>query len=162
MKTSHALGLGMALAALAVPGAAGADKGLGPAYDTKYRSLGIFETFGTPNGAVTVTVEEIETIDCSGCDTQYFGPGIVFHLTNNTKRPVCTALVFNARKPDGRREKWGSGTAIYLKGGKTAKKVAGHYYINAGDIGQVSVGYSSKAYVWEPNPDKTCPKVNLG
>lgn len=152
----------MALAALTVPGAAGAAKGLGPYYSIQYESLGIIDDFVSSTGKLRIMTEEIQTVNCAGCDTQYLAPGAVIHVKNLTKKPLCFAIVFKPTRPDGRREQWGSGTAYYLKGGKTAKQVAGLFYINGGDLTQTNLQGEILNYTWEPNANKTCPKVKLG
>ena len=145
-----------------LPTSAGADKGLGELYNTEYRRLGVIDTYNVPSGVVSVIVQEIETINCKGCDTTWFGPGLIFHMRNNTKKPVCAAFVFTPDGSDYRRHKWGSGVPYYIKGGKTLSKIGGLFFISSGDLGTVKLGHSTKTYVWEPNPDKTCPKVNFG
>lgn len=146
------------IAALAVSPAL-AEKGLGPYYDTKYESWGITNTHPSRDGSVVVEAEEIRTINCNGCDTQWLAPGVVFHMRNMSKKPICAAFTFGTTSTGRRPTEWGSGAAYYLKGGKQAKKFAGLFYISGGGSGTRDIGYSYKIVTWAPGANKSCDRT---
>ena len=112
-------------AALACAGpAAAATKGIGEYYNQKYESYGSSERMRSTDGRVAVIEESIETINCSGCDTVWYGPGVLLHLQNVGDRPVCAQLDFTrADEDDYSIDEFGSGSVHYIKPGKTAAQV---------------------------------------
>jgi len=143
--------------AIAVSSAALADKGLGEAYNLKYEAYGITDTHVSNDGTVAVDVQDIATINCGGCDTVYYGAGIIFHLRNLTSNPICASLVFDrADTRDYQLSTWGSRNIYHLKGGKRAQKIGGIYTVNGGDERSVNLGYSWSIHTWTPIAKKTC------
>ena len=138
-------------------GPAIAGQGLGDAYATKYESLGIIDRMSSQYDEVVIDVEDIETINCGGCDYVWYGPGSIFHMRNVTRQPICASLDFTP--VDDRSwfvHRWGSGVAHYLKPGQTLKKIGGLYTISTGETGSVDLGYSWEIRTWEPVAKNDC------
>lgn len=148
----------VALAATALSMAASpvlAGTGLGPLYGMKYESRGISQTVISDDGRVAMSIEEIETINCSGCDTVWYAPGRIFHLRNVTKEPLC--VVLNFTRDDTRAEHWGSGEVHYIKAGKTLAKAGGVYDFSDGnDSVAVDTGFSFSIETWKPRSKNDC------
>lgn len=136
--------------------AAWGGKGLGPYYNMKYQSYGTFEALRTTDGQVQVLGEEIETINCGGCDTVLYAPGILFHIKNLGKAPVCVEFKFTPSAKSRGPERFGSGTIVHLKKGKTASKIGGLFYVNGGETGTVDTGYDMTVRHWAPIEKGKC------
>lgn len=145
------------VASLALAGtAAFANKGLGPLYNQKYQSNGIVSTDFSSDGQVALSAESIDTINCSGCDTVWYGPGTVFHLRNVGKTPICASFTFTPRSSDYGLHQWGSGTAYYIKAGKQAYQAGGIFYISTGQTGSADLGYTGSIRTWRPVAKNDC------
>ncbi len=149
---------GIAAVALACAGpAAAAKKGIGPLYNTKYESYGSSERSRSDDGSVAVLEESIETINCGGCDTVWYGPGVLFHLQNLTKTPICAQLDFDrVGKDDYMVDEFGSGSVHYIKGGQTASQVGGIYVISTGGTESHNVGWGGQLHTWAPLGKNNC------
>ncbi len=144
-----------AFACTATPAAA--QKGLGPAYNMKYKSEGIVATDYTTDNAIEWTAEDIYTINCGGCSTVWYGPGTIFHLRNTTKIPLCASFEFTPEDPnDWIVHRWGSGTAYYLKPGQRMKKVGGLYTVSTGEGGTANLRYTYTLRRWSPAGKNRC------
>ena len=157
MRRKLGLGVVAGLALLGISASAFAEKGLGPLYNTKYRSNGIYQTIMSANQKVALDEESIDTINCGGCDTVWYGPGSIFHVRNVTKKAICVAFEFKPR--DRQLDTWGSKGIYYLKSGKTLKKIGGMYVISSGQTGSVGMGYEYSLTALEPRSDKSCPDI---
>lgn len=154
MKLFAWVGAVLALILAGTPAYAG--KGLGPLYNTRYESSGVVDTHASADGRVAVVVENIETVNCGGCDTVWYGPGTIFHLRNLSQAPVCASFAFTKLSDDYSIDQWGSGDAYYLKRGKQVSKVGGLYVISTGGTGSVDLNYTYTIRTWEPLANKTC------
>jgi hypothetical protein len=147
---------------LLVPTSALAQKrlGAGPYFNTKYRlvSAGIASKT-TSDGNATVSMDSIETINCSGCDVVSYYPGIVFNVRNNTKKPLCFALNFKPKEGDfGSVTYWGAGQIFLLRPRQTVEKFAGI----TTDFGanRVNLGYEDgMIHAWQPIDKKNCGAI---
>jgi hypothetical protein len=152
-----AAGAAAAVAALVLAAPVLADKGLGDLYNLKYEAYGISDTHVSDNGSVAVDVQDIATINCGGCDTQWLGAGLIFHARNLTKEPVCAAFVFDRiDKQDYQLNYWGTGNIYYLKSRKSASKIGGLYTVNGGDERNVNLSYSWSIHTWTPIAKNKC------
>lgn len=153
--------LGLAVAAgltlFGISASAIAEKGLGPLYNTKYRSNGIVQTLMSNDQRLALNEESIDTINCGGCDTIWYGPGSIFHVRNVTKKPICVAFEFKPR--DRQLDSWGSRGIYYLKSGKTLSKIGGMYVISSGQTGTVDMAYEYSLTALDPLSDKRCPDI---
>lgn len=132
-----------------------ADKGLGPLYNMKYNSRGISKTVLSSDGKIAMSIEEIDTVNCGGCDQAWLAPGRIFHLRNMTKQPLCVVMQFT--RNDSRADYWGSGETHYLKGGQTFKKAGGIYDFSDGDSSvHVDTGFSWSIRTWTPLAKNEC------
>lgn len=144
----------MMIAALGLASPASAGKGLGPLYNVKYNSYGIVATDQSVDGAVEMTTERINTINCGGCDETWYGPGSIFHLRNTGKQPICVSLEFTPE--DGGLHNWGSGDTYYLKGRQRLEKVGGLYSIATGGTERINLSLRYTIRTWEPVAKKKC------
>lgn len=157
MAFSRTIGLALGLAlTTGMANPAGAAKGIGPYYSMKYNSLGTSESMRSRDGKVVLYLEEIETINCGGCDTVLFAPGRLLHLKNITREPICAKLEFTPVSRAYGLEKFGSGTILYLKGGKMAKQVGGLFYVNSGQSGSADVSMDVSLRTWQPIGKNQC------
>lgn len=150
-------GLLIATAGISLAAQAAADRGLGPLYGIKYQRTGIVGTERSDNGSVELTIEGIQTINCGGCDTIFYGPGRIFHLRNVSKRAVCASFNFTPDEESSSIiERWGSGVTFYLKPGQRVKKIAGLYSFNPGNNDLVDLGYTWFIRTTPPTGKKSC------
>jgi len=156
MKPIAAAVCGMA-AAMLFASPALADKGLGQYYNQKYEAHGISATHVSDDGAVAVDAQDIETVNCGGCDTVWYGPGIIFHFRNTSKNPICAAFVFDRQDTnDYEIDTWGSGAIYYLKGRQSVPKIGGLYMLSTGGSRSVNLGYNYSIHTWDPIGKKNC------
>lgn len=153
---------GIAAATLVCPGPAlAAKKGIGPLYNTKYESYGSSERYRSDDGAVVVLEETIETINCGGCDTVWYGPGVLFHLRNLGKTPICAQLDFDrVSKDDYEVDEFGSGSVHYIKAGQTAAQVGGIYVVSSGGTDSHNVGWGGELHTWAPQGKNVCGEAH--
>lgn len=146
--------LALVLTALAIGSPASAGKGLGPYYNMKYEDGGITATDLSSDGSVELTTQRISTINCGGCEEVWYGPGMIFHLRNTGKQPICAAFHFDPE--NGRLEKWGSGAAHYLKGRQQLSKVGGFFSVATGGTEQINLSMSYRIETWQPVGKRKC------
>lgn len=135
---------------------ASAGKGLGELYNLKYESAGISQRNLSPDARVELSVEDINTINCGGCEITWMGPGVVFHLRNLTKKPVCARWNFTRSNPNWEINHFGSGSIHLIKGGKTAAKVGGVYHVSSGDERTMDIGFQGSLVTWDPIAKNDC------
>jgi len=147
----------LAVLALACGGTAfAAKKGIGPLYNMKYESYGSSESGRSSDGQVTLLEESIDTINCGGCNTVWYGPGRLFHLQNTGRTAICARWDFTPSSRSYDLDQFGTGSVHYLKPGKTAAQVGGLYYVSTGQTGSADVGYSGQLRTWSPLGKNSC------
>lgn len=154
LKFSSGAVAALALVCAGTPAIAG--KGIGPYYSMKYQSHGSSESGRSEDGQVALLEESIESINCGGCDTVWYGPGRLFHLRNLGRAPICARWDFKPAGTGYDLEKFGNGSIHYLKPGKTAAQVGGLFYVSTGQTGSADVGYSGQLRTWAPLGKNSC------
>lgn len=128
----------------------------GPYGNTAFEFTGRgIQSTTSADGALTITADSINTINCYGCDTRQLFPGWLYNVRNNTKKPICFSfhLTLEAGPYNGVTS-WGGGQIFLLKGGQTFERFAGVTM----DFGysRVNTRHSFKFGGWPPIDKKSC------
>ena len=128
----------------------------GPYWATKYETTYAgAKSFSTTDQRVTVTMDNISTINCSGCDTVYYYPGNLFHARNNSKAPVCFSFNYKLDAGDFNGvTSWGNGQVFLLKPHQTIAKFAG--LTMSFSRSQADLSWKGTIYAWDPVDKKSC------